>query len=94
MRIGILCLYLGFMVAVLIGLLVKPPDEPSYKYRDIIQFCNKETGEAQKTVKNAEFRLLDRDDIMYGVKTDGREVLVMEKIPSECFVSIRKDSDE
>jgi hypothetical protein len=82
------------MLAVLIGFLVKPPDEPSYKYRDTIRFCNKETGEAQKTIKNAEFRLLDRDDIMYAVKTDKQEVLVMEKIPSECFVTIRKDSDE
>lgn len=97
MKVGFLCLYLGFLIAVLIGLLVKPPDEPSYKYRDTIEFCDRETGEARKTIKNAEFRLLNRDDIMYAVKIKVKEkeqeALVMDKIPSDCFVSIRKDSE-
>lgn len=94
MKVGFLCLYLGFLIAVLIGFLVKPSAEPSYKYQDTIEFCDKETGETKKTIKNAEFRLLNKDDIMYGIKIEkDQEVLVMDKIPSDCFVSIKKDSE-
>lgn len=97
MKVGFLCLYLGFLIAVLVGLLVNPPSEPSYKYRDTIEFCDRETGESRKTIRNAEFRLLNKDDIMYGVKIKVKEkeqeALVMDKIPSDCFVRIRKDSE-
>lgn len=94
MKVGFLCLYLGFLIAVLIGLLVKPPAEPLYKYQDTIEFCDKETEEAQKTIKNAEFRLLNKDDIMYGIKIEkDQEVLVIDKIPSDCFVSIKKEAE-
>lgn len=93
MKVGFLCLYLGFLIAILVGLLVKPPAEPSYKYQDTIEFCDKETGEVKKTIKNAEFRLLNKDDIMYGIKIEkDQEVLVMDKIPPDCFVSIKKDA--
>lgn len=84
-------MYLGFLIAVLIGLLVKTP--ALYKYQDTIEFCDRETGEARKTIKNAEFRLLNKDDIMYGIKIEkDKEVLVMDKIPLDCFVSIKKDA--
>jgi len=92
-RIAVYLLYLVFLIVVLVGLLVKPPAEPSYKYQDTIEFCDRETGEAQKTIKNAEFRLLNKDDIMYGIKIEkDQEVLVIDKIPSDCFVSIKKDA--
>lgn len=96
-RIAVYLLYLVFLIVVLVGLLAKSPAEPSYKYRDTIEFCDRETGEARKTIKNTEFRLLNRDDIMYAVKIKVKEkeqeALVMDKIPSDCFVSIRKDAD-
>lgn len=95
MRIGLLCLYLGFLIAVLIGLVVTPPSKPAesiYNHRDTIQFCDRETGDPQKTIKNAEFRLLSKNDVIYSVKIEknGQEVLVMEKIPENCFPVITK----
>lgn len=97
MKIGFLCVYLGFLIAVLVGLLVRPPTEPPYKYRDTIEFHDRETGDARKTIRNAEFRLLNKDDIMYGVKMrvgeKEQEALVMDRIPPDCFVSIRKDPE-
>lgn len=95
MRIGLLCLYLGFLIALLIGFLVKPPSEPTYKYQDTIQFCDKETEEVQKTIENAEFRVLNKDGIMYGkkikVQEKEQEVLIMDKVPADCFLIITKD---
>lgn len=96
MKIGFLCVYLGFLIAVLIGLLVKPPADSQYKYLDTIQFCDKETEQVQKTINNAEFRLLNKSDIMYGVKikVEGKEqeALVLDKIPSNCFLVITKEA--
>lgn len=90
------CLYLGFLIALLIGFLVKPPTEPKYKYLDVIQFCSKETEEVIKTINNAEFRLLNKSDIMYGVKIKAgekeQEALVLDKVPSNCFLVITKEA--
>lgn len=95
-RIGLLFFHLGFMIAVLIGLLIKSPAETIYKYQDIIQFCDKATEEVRRTIENAEFRALNKDGIMYGtkIKVGGkeREVLVMDKVPPDCFLVITKDS--
>lgn len=96
LSLGVSCLYLGFLIALLVGFLVKPPSEIIYKYQDTIQFCNKETEEVQKTIENAEFRVLNKEDIMYGVKVKfgekEQEVLIMDKVPSDCFLIIKKET--
>lgn len=91
------CLYLGFMICLLLSFCVKPPTAPIYRYRDTIRFCDRGTDDVRKTIRNAEFRVLGKNDIMYGlkVKADGKEteILVMEKVPMDCYVGITEEPE-
>jgi len=85
-----------FLAGLLLAIYLTPLHQKHFeKEKYTIQFCDKETEEAIKTINNAEFRLLNKDDIMYGVKinVEGKEqeVLVLDKVPSNCFLIVTKE---
>lgn len=92
-----------FFIAVLCAVILNPIHKQNieklgknlYKFQDTLEFRDKDTDKMIKRLDNVEFRLLNKDDIVYGVKIKAgekeQEVLVMDKIPSDCFLVIKKE---
>lgn len=60
-----------------------------YKYNDTIEFVDRNTDEVIKQLDNVEFRILDKSNVLYGVKIENKqEALVLYEIPSNAYLRI------
>lgn len=97
----ILAVIFSYVIGMAIGSYLTSSSEPpkvlsNYSFKDEVEFVDKNTNSSIQTIKNIEFRYLQKDTIMYLVKLPPdirenapQEVLVMDEMPPNSYLRIK-----
>jgi hypothetical protein len=59
-----------------------------YRFQDTIEFCDKDSNKILTKLENVEFRILNKNNIMYVVYDKDKNVVILDKLPDNSYVNI------